>query len=726
VGVVSIALFILISQAAEPIRAELRKGRSASYFVGVPAGGSGARVTAGRSWRALAIDSLGRSWPASAEVAAADAKDAIQWFAVRGELPGDRGELVLREEAGGEASDGAAGVEPLLLHSTSAGIVATAPGFEARFPAEGDLLCWDWGGRFAASVQLAIAAEGQDGSLASRDFSSTVESASSFHATVRRELAGRLWAEFRSMATRLGDLELEVFVGNGADRELRFERVEVRIRLPPEIVGFALGGDGCRPRPLAASGARLEARGGDTLYLQSSEPGRPRFDGIAAAPPGFVVFAKGGALAVFVERFERREPMAIALHRDGNLGIEILADPRPLDPGQAVAARIRLGFIPGQPSPAECGGALARLAEGFVASLDRRVYQRSGALGWLEKPVDLGIPFDKQARSRALRAWQESARAPFGFGYRDDADPPISRGYPSNLEYDAVRAALLAGAGDASLGFDGARAAALHWRAMDRGGPSSRLPAIHARDHRAGAAEEGHVWVQGLLDLSFLTDDRALRRDLLEVGEELAARSSSPDPHMERSLAWPLLALSALEGVAPRRGFRAAADRYARAILELEDETFGVVRVGGREDPSGEGFTWSTWLGGGLLGEALFEYWLRSGSPEARDLLERVGRALVELAYDPRRQAFCRKLVFREGKAGWQWHPEGTLVGVRNAIVLATLARLEHLREDPRRRAVMRAVARSPNANLFREAPARAHWWTLAFRELGAFRWDQN
>jgi hypothetical protein len=374
------------------------------------------------------------------------------------------------------------------------------------------------------------------------------------------------------------------------------------------------------------------------------------------------------------------------------------------------------------PGGGEASARLRELDEGNVACVIPAVLAEAGRLGFEARRllVSTSGSGDRGAGGRgagALDAWLAAGRPSFGLGWRDDGDRPIRLGVPSNLEYDAARAILAASRERLLTGIRDARAAALHWRAFDRG--LEGLPWVHAPDHAGSASEPGHVWVEGLLDVSYLTDDRALRTDLTRVGDALAVKASDADDYLERLLAWPLLALSALERTESGRGYGEAAGAYARALGACEVGDSGALAFGARRSSAG-GLTFSPWLGGGLVGTALDAYVRATGDAEAERLLGRLCEFVVEEAYDPRARGFARVLVRDEGGTGG-WRREGILRGVRNLPILATLARRELREPSPARAAALRSVFQSSQADVFREPFERCHWWSLAFRCLTPF-----
>ena len=596
VGVVSIALFILISQAAEPIRAELRKGRSASYFVGVPAGGSGARVTAGRSWRALAIDSLGRSWPASAEVAAADAKDAIQWFAVRGELPGI-GESWCCARRREEASDGAAGVEPLLLRFDQRGNRGNGPRLRGALPRRGRFIVLGLGGASPPQSSSRLRPKGRT---------------DRWHRAISRPPSSRPRVSTRRCGASSRDACGPSFVPwrrAWATSSWRFLLGMARIE--SSASSGSRSGSGCHPKSwdsrLAAMAAAPAARriggsprGARRRYFVSAVLGAGaaaiRWDRGSAA--GIRGVREGGALAVFVERFERREPMAIALHRDGNLGIEILADPRPLDQGK----RSRRGsgsvsFLDSHRPPSAAGRSRASPRDSWHRSIGAFTNDQGRSDGW-RSPSISGFPSTNR-RGRVRFAHGKNRRGPRSASATETTPIPRSRA--------AIRRT---------------------WSTTRCERRSSPAPVTHRWDSmgRAPPPSTGAPWTGAALRPACRRSTRATtapappRKDMCGFKDCWICRSSRTigpcaaicwkwakslrRARARRTSHGAIVGMASTRaqragrrGAAPR--LRAAADRYARAILELEDETFGVVRVGGREDPSGEGFTWSTWLGGG-------------------------------------------------------------------------------------------------------------------------------
>ncbi len=641
------------------------------------------------------------------------------WWTLHGEAPAGAVELRIDDAVRGRMSGDAGDVGDLRTESSAGSVSARGASVSIEVRRSGSPVEVVWPRGMAVRIDLLVRLEDEEFLLSRAEREVAIESMSPFRATLALDVRSSLGVELRLCAFRDGVVELEVLAGADALGERRVERAELLLTVEPATRWIAFGGDSLRARPLRDAPVVLESRGGDRLLVRTSRAGGDRYEEIPARPGGFVVGDGERWLCADVERFERREPMEVSADEGGRVGVAILAVPRVVGAGHRLAARLRLAHAPG-PVPSSAAPTLRDLAVAKVGWLEPGTYRRAEVLGLLEIEERLEAPISEASLRSSWRRWRDASRGDFGTGWRDDGDPPLSRGVPSNLEYGAVRAALRGSLDRFDEGLEAARAAALHWRAADRAPRGSgEIPWMHARDHAATGREDGHVWLEGLLDLSFLTDDVALRRDVLLAGDALARRSRSPDGTLERTLAWPLISLCALEEAVPGRGYGAAADRFSHAILAAESDVPGLVAVRSRRGAGADEITWSPWLGGGLLGEALAEHHRVRGSAASRDALLAIADLLLERAWVDRRKAFARRLVGREEEQGLVLRSDGVLRGARNALVISTLLRAHRVRPDPRVPAVVRELLRSREARCFDLDPERAQWWTLTFRALG-------
>lgn len=263
---------------------------------------------------------------------------------------------------------------------------------------------------------------------------------------------------------------------------------------------------------------------------------------------------------------------------------------------------------------------VARVAP--LCRLPRSALARFGALPAAGR---LAAPLRQQllAALPALRACElPGARGAGDYGRSEDV--------VTNLEFDTTLA-LLHGAlatGDLELLARAERSARhLVDRDLDR---RSGLPFAHGKEHRSGAPEPGHTWLQGLLWAGCLFADDELLHAARGLGRAIAAMPPSGQGRAElaRDYAWPLLELEALLAVDPEPTLAAAADRLAAAIAVRFDPSSCTFRFG--EGELGRGlYLERAWLTGGIVLPALRAHLQRRPDRALQERVAEVQAALL-------------------------------------------------------------------------------------------------
>lgn len=255
-----------------------------------------------------------------------------------------------------------------------------------------------------------------------------------------------------------------------------------------------------------------------------------------------------------------------------------------------------------------------------LCGLPRSALARIGALpaaGRLAAPV-------RQQLLAALPALRELP------GARGAGDYSRSEGVVTNLEFDTTLALLrcaLATGDVATLARAERSARHLVDRDLDR---RSGLPFAHGSEHRSGAPEPGHAWLQGLLWAGCLFADDDLLHAARALGRAIAAMPPSGQGRDElaRDHAWPLLELEALLAVDPDPTLAAAADRLAAAIAARFDATLCTFRFG--EGELGRGlYLERAWLTGGIVLPALRAHLQRRPDRALQERVAEVQAALL-------------------------------------------------------------------------------------------------
>ncbi|MBK9384055.1 MAG: hypothetical protein IPN34_04455 [Planctomycetes bacterium] len=301
-------------------------------------------------------------------------------------------------------------------------------------------------------------------------------------------------------------------------------------------------------------------------------------------------------LIVRSPRLSRRWPCAWFLDERG-LALEVLEDGRELERGTAIDFALELALVP-----------TSTRISGAVYSSPRRLPSRGERQGYAEAIA--GRSFERFA------AWCASARG----GSRDDGDTPLERaraGEPicwSNGEFDLVQGLVRAWwCGAPSESLELAHAALRHTLAVDIptvGGDAVRagLPWRHGVDHGVGSVQDlGHTWIEGWLALGRVRGDPLALDAAFAAADAIARARFDPrrELELERSYAWPVLALAAAAAEAPGAAYEPALAARGAALLAAYDRSSGRFAFEGRTRGDGARSEVHVWLSAGLLGEAL-------------------------------------------------------------------------------------------------------------------------
>jgi hypothetical protein len=269
--------------------------------------------------------------------------------------------------------------------------------------------------------------------------------------------------------------------------------------------------------------------------------------------------------------------------------------------------------------------------------------------GFLDRSLGAGIPgrlwraarvvpgsgaLAGRYRERLGKLARSLAEAP---GLRGRGDYRRSGAVLTNLEFDTTLGLARMGLalGDREL-LGRAWRSALHLVDMDLDARTG-LAFAHGRDHRAGAPDPGHTWLQGLLLTGCLFADRQLihnaRRMAVGVATHPVSRTERRD--RLRDHGWPLLELESWLRFEDNLEVRRAADAIAAGVKRRWDPLNQVVTFGeGRR--RGGVYEMRVWLQGGVLLPALRRHLERTHDPQIRQIVLRLGRRLHRLVQSGR------------------------------------------------------------------------------------------
>lgn len=252
-------------------------------------------------------------------------------------------------------------------------------------------------------------------------------------------------------------------------------------------------------------------------------------------------------------------------------------------------------------------------------------WRRCGVL-----PPDDGTGRDLRARLFEVLPELPRAEGHPGDYVRGTADDR-GRRIKTNLEYDTVLGFVRLGlVADATEPLRRALESATYLcdRNIDL---RSGLPFRHARTHRSGRPELGHCWWSGALLTALTYADRGLRDQALSIGRSVArAVQSMPPAETIRDLAWPLLELEQHLALQHEPVVADACGAIAAELLDRWDAGFGVVRFAEGEIGRGR-YRERCWQVGGILVPGLRRFAERTGSAEARRVVERIEQRLMKL-----------------------------------------------------------------------------------------------
>ncbi|MBL8896707.1 MAG: hypothetical protein JNM84_03730 [Planctomycetes bacterium] len=363
----------------------------------------------------------------------------------------------------------------------------------------------------------------------------------------------------------------------------REESLEELVSLRLAVDWSALGAPRALPFRIARQGSAHVAR------VDGSE--------LAGAIPERLCVELGAeTLRVHSARLARRWPCAWSLDERG-VELELIEGGAALERGGAIDFALEVALLPREIA---LTGALFAAPRRVPSRAERSSYERSIA----------GRSFAR------FVAWCAAANG----GRRDDGDTPLERaaeGEPtswSNGEFDLALGLVRAwwcGAPPESLEL--AHAALRHALAVDVpacGGDAERagLPWRHGPDHGVDRVQDlGHTWIEGWLALGRVRGD-PLALDLAFAAADAIARARF-DPRreveLERSYAWPVIALAAAAAEAPGPAYEPALAARGAALLDAYDRGSARFAFEGRLRRGGPVSEVHVWLSAGLLGEAL-------------------------------------------------------------------------------------------------------------------------
>lgn len=410
-----------------------------------------------------------------------------------------------------------------------------------------------------------------------------------------------------------------------------------------------------------------------------------------------------GTLVLHAPRFARRWPCAWYLDERG-AALELLDGGAELARGEAIGFALELAW---STSPRELRGALFAAPRRAPTRAERRAYEASPAAAALER----------------FAAWSAAAPA----GRRDHGDAPLEvarQGEPelwSNGEFDLALGLLRAWwCGAPPVSFALAEDAVRHALAVDLPAAGieaerSGLPWRHGVDHGVGGVQDlGHAWIEGWLAVARVRGDPLALDAAFACAEAVARARFDPrrELELERSYAWPVIALAAAAAEFPGGSFEAALAARGRSLLEAYEPASGRFAFAGRRRAGAPQGEVHVWLSGGLLGEALGA--LGEAAPEVRAALGPIppraaAAGLLATLWSEAFSAGERRFAARVRSASGGVQRLGRLRGVPEAYALRGLERLARLARDPALERRARELAAERGAAL---AELRAErWW---------------
>lgn len=590
-------------------------------------------VSSDPTW--VVVDARGRARPTEARVVERWADGSVRWLRVEFEgAPGTH-----RLGVGHPPSSRALDVRRLEGEVRVAG-----EDWEAAFEEKGsDFLRWTVRGEeVRGTLELPGGAE--------RTRAVVAEAAGAFRVDVRcvEEDRAGLRVSLRLRLERvLPVVEFEAILTNRSSEPRSLEGAGVRWRRdgPARRVLVLADGEG---RLLHADALPVE--------IASEEDGtrlRAKGNSLADAEGVCAVEGPGAALLCALHRFAQLHPRSIRVDEEGAIFVPFPADGGALAAGEAVGLRGAIGVCP--------------LEEGFARALLRRTRALPEAKRWalLSGPIEKRTPTPVRSDDglEGIRSAASALAASREKGARDFGDFRLFDRVWSNLEYDTALGLLLLAAQTGSEPLlEAADDALFHSRVVDRihVGEAGGFPHQHAPRHaRRGRFEVGHGWIEGAIASGRLTGDPAVTEDALLFGEALVRLLERPTPDVERSYAWPIVALAALADAFPGRGFEGALEARTAALLSRESGE-GYFAFEDRRDAESATVEVSVWLQGGLLLEALSKYAASGGRRDVAPVADRIARRLAADGFDARANRLHAELFYRE--AG------GLLVGRRGRL----------------------------------------------------------
>jgi hypothetical protein len=410
-----------------------------------------------------------------------------------------------------------------------------------------------------------------------------------------------------------------------------------------------------------------------------------------------------GALVLCAPRIARRWPCAWYLDERG-AALELLDGGAELARGEAVSFALELAW--GR-STRELRGALFSSPRRAPLRAERRAYEASPSATALAR----------------FAAWSAAAPA----GRRDHGDAPLEvprQGEPvpwSNGEFDLALGLLRAWwCGAPPVSFELAEDSVRHALAVDlpvAGSEAERagLPWRHGIDHGVGGVQDlGHTWVEGWLGVARVRGDPLALDAAFACAEAVARARFDPrrELELERSYAWPVIALAAAAAEFPGGSFEAALAARGRGLLEAYEPASGRFAFAGRRRAGAPGGEVHVWLSGGLLAEALGA--LAEAAPEVRAGLgprapREAAAGLLATLWGEAYSAGERRFAARVRSTSRGVQRLGQLRGVPEAYALRGLEHLARLARDPALERRARELLAERGAALAELRPER--WW---------------
>lgn len=433
---------------------------------------------------------------------------------------------------------------------------------------------------------------------------------------------------------------------------------------------------GCEETTSHKGKVRLSARNG-ALYVEDSE------DRELLAKGGSALFS-AGSLTLGLPRFAALHPWSVLFDPASGIELSLLSDSFQWEEGFGCEREFIIEVRKGSRIcgfPPETAGAFRGAGFGLAGDLRNRSFPfASMKTGISNDPL---FPLYRKVSASLITALKREWAT--WDGYRDFGDYRTWFGHYANLEFDPVygltkRFLLTRRLDDVA----NAEIMARHWlrfdraTARDRGFPPG-VPWVHGTDHRSEFIDKGHLWVDGILLLYFLSGEEEFLEAALCIGRYLdSQRLKSKVP--ERCAAWSLMALTALVDA----GYEefVAGMNEAAALINHRKTGAGYFRFDTARVEDSECLAANTWVTAGITMEALFRHFLLTGDRRSHDSIVCAGKWLKRSCRDPITGEWYQRLHYSMEDESLLKERTGTVEKENRLFLALGLARAGQISRD--------------------------------------------